>query len=118
MCFKCGETNVLKIRGGRGSKGECPGERLSVYCLNHNQVYTVPACGQQCPTHWYGYMPTSKCYRVVKETTMTWDDARTYCQIHGGDLVRIDSASERVGHCVDCCFRCSIIEWLTWDFIV
>ncbi|XP_060558401.1 macrophage mannose receptor 1-like [Ruditapes philippinarum] len=50
---------------------------------------------QKCPAGWYGYSLTSKCYRFVSKNAMTWDDARDFCKIHGGDILRVDSAAEQ-----------------------
>lgn len=52
------------------------------------------ASGQKCPSGWYGYSLKSKCYRFASQNQMTWQDARDFCQIHGGDLLRVDSAAE------------------------
>ena len=54
------------------------------------------ALGQQCPYGWYGYSPTSKCYRFVTASKLPWQDARDFCKLHGGDLLKIDSIQERV----------------------
>ena len=57
---------------------------------------------QKCPAGWYGYSLQSKCYRFVSKDAMTWSDARDFCKIHGGDLLRIDSAQEQVRVVIYC----------------
>ncbi|XP_052806091.1 macrophage mannose receptor 1-like [Mya arenaria] len=58
------------------------------------QLLIVFAKGQRCPFNWFGYNQQSKCYRFFTSDGMSWNDARGVCQIHGGDLLRIDSAQE------------------------
>ena len=61
-----------------------------------NQCVFVTGSAQKCPSHWYGFAAPGKCYRFVDTNFLSYDDARGFCQIHGGDILRIDSTRERV----------------------
>ena len=52
--------------------------------------------GQKCPSYWYGYSTTSKCYRFMYQNKLNWHDARDLCMLHGGDLLKVDTVFERV----------------------
>ncbi|XP_053409086.1 macrophage mannose receptor 1-like [Mercenaria mercenaria] len=68
---------------------------LTVYIFICAALTLTIVSGQKCPAGWYGYSLKSKCYRFVSKNSMTWQDARDFCQIHGGDLLRIDSNAEQ-----------------------
>ena len=76
-----------------GSAQKCQ-SHWSVCCLN--QCVFVSGSAQKCPSHWYGFAAPGKCYRFVDTNFLSYDDARGFCQIHGGDILRIDSTRERV----------------------
>ena len=71
--------------------------------LNQNTgIIRLSVVGQKCPSYWYGYSVTSKCYRFMYQHMLSWQDARDICQIHGGDLLKLDSVSERVNNIKIC----------------
>lgn len=55
---------------------------ILIYLLN---ALTVSLVSAQCPANYVHFVPSNKCYRLVKEDS-NWDNARAKCREQGGDL--------------------------------
>ncbi|XP_021354593.1 macrophage mannose receptor 1-like isoform X2 [Mizuhopecten yessoensis] len=51
------------------------------------------AVGQRCPVYWASY--GQSCYRYMYQDAKSWYEARNWCRLQGGDLVKIETTQER-----------------------
>ncbi|XP_069120617.1 macrophage mannose receptor 1-like isoform X2 [Argopecten irradians] len=49
--------------------------------------------GQRCPVYWVRY--GSSCYRYQYKDAKSWYEAKNWCKLQGGDLVKIETTAER-----------------------